>query len=138
MTARKRSVRYIAAEGAKNEDKSESGDNSESSDKNENSNTEGEQENNQVIWDRVWPGTREKAGKRSIRHTTVEGSMNKAKGALRSGKYKGEGAGRYKDKKSTAEPKKEDTTGRNKDEGAGHGEYLDTEGEQENDQVIWD
>ena len=93
-TARKRNVRYIAAEGAKNEDKSESGDKSESNDKNENSDTEGKQENNQVIWDHVWPGTREKARKRNIRHTAVEGGMYEAKGAGRSGKYEGEGAGR--------------------------------------------
>ena len=54
-------------EGAENKDESESGDKSESSDENENSDTEGEQENNQVNWDHVWPGTREKARERKGR-----------------------------------------------------------------------
>ena len=57
--------------GAENKDESKSGDESESSDENENSDTQGEQEDNQVNWDQVWPGTREKTRKRSIRHTTV-------------------------------------------------------------------
>ena len=90
VTARKRNVRYIAAEGTKNEDESKSGNESKSSDENENSDTEVEQENNQVIWDHVWPGTREKARKRSIKHTTVEGGMNEAKGA---GQVRGRGRG---------------------------------------------
>ena len=71
----------------------------------------------------------------------MEGGTNEAKGAGRSGKYEGKGAERDKDKKSTAKPKKivkEDTAGMNKGEGAERGEYLDTEGEQENNHLIWD
>ena len=61
----------------------ESGDKSDSTDE---SDTEGEQENNQVNWDRVWPGTREKARRRSIGHAKGEGGKDKAKGAGRRGK----------------------------------------------------
>ena len=121
--ARKRNIRHIAVEGD-----SKSGNKSKSSDENENSDTEGEQEDNQIIWDHVRPGTREKARKRSIRNTVVEGSMYEAKGAGRSRKYKGKGAGCDKEEKSTAKPKKmvkEDTAGMNKNEGAGRGEYLE-------------
>ena len=89
-TGRKRNVRHIAAEGGKNKDESQSGDGSKSSD------TKGEQEINQVIWEQVWPGTREKARKRNIRHTAVEGGMYEAEGAERNGMYKAEGAGRDK------------------------------------------
>ena len=119
VTARKGNVGHITKEGAKYEDVSESGNKSESTDEDKNSDTEGEQENNQVNWDHVWPGTREKARKRSIRHTTMEGGMNEAKDEGRSGKYEGEG--RDKDEKNTAKPKKmvkENTVGVNKDEGA--------------------
>ena len=59
---------------------------SESTDKSENGNTEGEQDNNQVNWDRVWPGTRERARRRGIGHGTEEGWMYKARGAGRSRK----------------------------------------------------
>ena len=61
----------------------ESGNKSESTDE---SDTEVEQESNHVNWDRVWPGTREKARRRSIGHAKEEGGKYKARGAGRRGK----------------------------------------------------
>ena len=77
--ARRRDVRLITME---------SGNESESTDE---SDTEEEQENNQGNWDRVWPGTREKARERSIGHAILKTEPEdniRAKNVITKAKYK--------------------------------------------------
>ena len=106
-TARKTNIRHIAAEGGKNEDESMSGDKSESSDEYENSDTEGEEEDDQVNWDHVWPGTRERA-----RHKTKKAGQDvlyEARGAGLDGTVKSMSKGRQEQGRGSARTKPNDT-----------------------------